>query len=124
MGYKLKKLSDLEIIELTVSGTLNQDTRKESYSKALCELNTSGFSKLLIDVTSSKVSPDYTSGNSFDLINHMGSLETKNHTKIAFLSTHLEDAHKSFVKFARTIGKAYIKHFKNRDKAIIWLGEE
>jgi hypothetical protein len=124
MEYKIKRLSDLEIIELTVSSTLNHDTRKESYLKAVCELNTSGFSRLLIDVTNSKVSPDYTSGNSFDLINYMGSLETKNHPKTAFLSTHVEDAHKNFVKFARIIGKAYIKDFKNRDKAIVWLREE
>jgi hypothetical protein len=59
MGYVIDKLSDLEIIKVTVSGTLNQDTRKEILSKTLGELNTNGYHKLLIDVTGSKVSQNY-----------------------------------------------------------------
>ena len=51
MKYVIDKLSDSEIINATVSGTLNQDTRKEILSKAVSELNTNGYHRLLIDVT-------------------------------------------------------------------------
>jgi hypothetical protein len=51
MKYVIAKLSDLEIIKITVSGRLNQDMRKESFSKAVSELNINGYQRLLIDVT-------------------------------------------------------------------------
>ena len=124
MKYVIDKLSDLEIIKVTVSGTLNQDTRKESISKAVSELNTNGYSRLLIDVTGSKVPSNYTTVNSLELVNYMKTLETKNHTKIAFLSTQTEAGHHSFVKFAQAVGGRYIKHFRNYDEAISWLGED
>ena len=116
-------MSDLEIIKVTVSGTLNQDTRKEILSKAVSELDTNGYQKLLIDVTGSKVPPNYTTVNSLELIDHILALETKNHTKIAFLSTQTESGHDSFVRLAQAVGGRYIKHFKNYDEAITWLIE-
>jgi hypothetical protein len=58
MKYIMDRLSDLEIIKVTVSGTLNQDTRKEIIPKAVSELNTKGYYRLLIDVTDSKVPPN------------------------------------------------------------------
>jgi hypothetical protein len=64
MKYVIDKLSDLEIIKATVSGTLNQDERKESLLKAVSELNTNDYHRLLIDVTGSKVSKNYTTVNS------------------------------------------------------------
>jgi hypothetical protein len=121
MKYVIDKLSDLEIIKVTVSGTLNQDERKESFSKAVSELNTNDYHRLLIDVTGSKVSKNYTSGDSFELIDYFSNLETKNHTKIAFLSTQTEAAHDNFVKLTQVVGRKHIKHFKNYDEAITWL---
>ena len=56
MKYVIDKLSDLKIIKVIVSGTLNQATRKEIHSKAVSELNTKGYQKLLVDATVSKVS--------------------------------------------------------------------
>ena len=121
MMYIIDKLSDLEIIKATVSGTLDQDTRKEILSKAVSELNTNGYHRLLIDVTGSKVPTNYTTVNSFELANYMKTLGTKNHTKTAFLSTQTEAGHYSFVKFAQGVGGRYIKHFRNYDEAITWL---
>jgi hypothetical protein len=121
MKYVIDKLSDLEIIKATVLGTLNQDIRKEILSKAVNELNTNGYQRLLIDVTDSKVSPNYTTVNSLDLANYMKTLETEHHAKIAFLSTQTEAGHESFVKLAQAVGGKYIKHFRNYDKAITWL---
>ena len=121
MKYVIDKLSDLEIIKATVSGTLNQDIRKEILSKAVSELNTTGYHRLLIDVTGSKVPPNYTTVNSWELANYIKTLETKNHTKIAFLSTQTEAGHDSFVRFSQAVGGRYIKHFKNYDEAITWL---
>jgi hypothetical protein len=121
MNYVIDKLSDLEIIKVTVSGTLNQDTRKEILSKAVSELNTNGYQRLLIDVIGSKVSKNYTTVNSLELIDHMIALETKNHTKIAFLSTQTETAHDNFVKLTQVVGRKHIKHFRTYDEARTWL---
>jgi hypothetical protein len=62
--------------------------------------------------------------NSLELVNYMKTLETKNHTKIAFLSTQTEAGHHSFVKFAQAVGGRYIKHFINYDESINWLGKD
>ena len=121
MKYIIDKSSDLEIIKVTVSGTLKQDIRKEILSKAVSELNTNGYHRLLIDVTGSKVSPNYTTVNSLELANHIKTLETKNHTKTAFLSTQTEAGHHSFVKFSQAVAGRQIKHFKNHDEAVTWL---
>jgi hypothetical protein len=123
MKYVIDKLSDLEIIKITVSGTLNQDERKKSFSKAVSELNTNGYQRLLIDVAGSKVSKNYTTVSSLELIDHMLALETKNHTKIAFLSTQTEAAHDNFVKLTQVVGRKHIKHFRNFDEAITCLLE-
>ena len=121
MKYIIDKLSDLEIVKVTVSGTLNQNTRKAIHSEAVSELNTNGYHRLLIDVTGSKVSKNYTTGDSLELINYMSDIETKNHTKIAFLSTQTETGHDSFVRFSRAVSGRQIKHFKNYDETITWL---
>jgi len=42
MKYVIDKLSDLEIIKITVSEKLNQDTKKEILSEAVSILNTNG----------------------------------------------------------------------------------
>jgi hypothetical protein len=123
MNYVIDKLSDLEIIKITVSGTLNQDIRKEIHSKAVSELNTNDYHRLLIDVTASKVSKNYKINDTLDLIKYMNSLEAKNHTKTAFLSTQTETAHDNFVKLSQVVGGKYIKHFSNYDEAINWLLE-
>jgi len=121
MKYVIDKLSDLEIIKVTVSGLLNQDIRREIHLKAVSELNINGYHRLLIDVTGSKVSQNYTTANSLELINYISDLETNNQTKIAFLSTQAEAAHDNFVKLAQLVGRRHIKHFRNFDEAITWL---
>jgi hypothetical protein len=121
MKYVIGKLSDLEIIKVTVLGTLNQDERKEILTKAVSALNTNDYHRLLIDVTGSKVSKNYTVVSSLELASYMKTLETKNHTKTAFLSTQTEVGHNSFVKLAQGVGGKHIKHFRNYDEAITWL---
>ena len=124
MEFIIDKLSDLEIIKVTVSGTLTQDERKEILSKAVSELNTNGYHRLLIDITGSKVSQDYRirTINTFDMVNSIKKIEKKNHAKIALLSTNLlEDNRELFVKLAQFSGKSDMKHFRNYDEAITWL---
>ena len=123
MKYVIDKLTDLEIIKATVSGTLTQDERKEIILRSANELNTNGYHRLLIDVAGSKVPPNYTTVNSLELANYMKTLGTKNHTKTAFLSTQTEAGHDSFVKLAQIVGGKYIKHFRHYDEAINWLIE-
>ena len=123
MNYVIDRLSDLEIIKITVSDTLNQDIRKKILSKTLGELNTSGYHKLLIDVTGSKVSQNYTTRtiNTFDMVNSIKKIENIYPAKIAVLSTDPEDNREHFVKLAQFSGKMDIKHFSNYDEAVTWM---
>jgi chromosome condensin MukBEF ATPase and DNA-binding subunit MukB len=123
MKCLVDKLSDLEIIKVTASGTLNQDIRKEIISKTVSELKTNGYHRLLIDVTGSKVSQDYKARtvNTFDMVNSIKKFEKKNHAKIAVLSTDIEDSREHFVKLAQFSSKRHIKHFSNYHESITWL---
>ena len=123
MKYVIDKLSDLEIIKVTASGTLNQDIRKEIILKTVSALNTNGYQRLLLDAVGLKVSKDYMARtiNTFDMVDSLKEIETKNHIQIAILSKDREDGRKDFVKLARSIGKVHIKHFGNYDEAITWL---
>jgi hypothetical protein len=123
MKYVIDNLSDLEIIKVTASGTLNQDIRKEIILKTVSELNTNGYQRLLIDVTDLKVSQNYTARtiNTFDMFDSLKRIETKNYIHIAILSKDRMDGRKYFVKLAQVIGKVYIKHFRNYDEAITWM---
>jgi hypothetical protein len=124
MEYIIDKLSDLEIIKISVSGILNQDIRKEIFLKAVSILNTNGYQKLLIDVTGSKVSKNYTArtAHTYDMVDSIKKIETKNHIQIAVLKKDSgDDDRKDFVKLAQLMGEVHMKHFKNYDEAITWL---
>ena len=123
MKYTIDKLADLEIIKVTASGTLNQDIRKEIISEALSELNTNGYHRLLLDAVGSKTSQDYgvRTINTFDMMDSINKIETKNNIQIAILSTENKDAHKNYMKLAQMIGKLNIQYFNNYDEAITWL---
>jgi len=125
MKYVIDKLSDLEIIKITVSGTLNQDTRNEILLEALSELNTNGYHRLLLDVISSKISQDYKDRtiHTLDMMGSINKIETKNDIQIAILKTDSADARKKFVTFAQTIGRLNIQYFRNYDEAVTWLLE-
>jgi hypothetical protein len=122
MKYTIDKLADLEILKVTVLGTLNQDIREEILSEALRELNTNGYHKLLLDAIDSKISQDYKARNihALDMIDSIN-IETKNNIQIAILKTDSEDVHKNFVKLAQVIGRLHIKYFRNYNEAITWL---
>jgi hypothetical protein len=125
MKYVIDKLSDLEIIKVTVLGTLNQHIRKEILLEALSELNTNGYHKLLLDAIGSKASQDHKARtiNTFDMMDSINKIETKNNIQIAILSTESEDAHKNFVKLAQIIGRVNIQYFNKYDESITWLLE-
>jgi hypothetical protein len=124
MEYIIEKLSDLEIIKITISGKLNQDIRKELLLQAVRIINTNGYQKLLIDATGSKVSKNDTARtiHTFDMVDSIKKIETKNHIQIAILNKDREDdGRKDFVKLAQLMGEVHMKHFKNYDEAITWL---
>ena len=124
MEYVIVKLADLEIIKITVSGKQTQETRKEIFSKAVSMLNTAGYQKLLVDATGSKVSKNDSARtvHTFDMVDSIKKIETKNHIQIAVLNPEREeDGRKDFVKLAQFMGKVQMKHFSNYDEAITWL---
>lgn len=123
MKYTIDKLADLEILKVTVLGTLNQHIRKEIILEALSELNTNGYHKLLLDAIGSKKTEDYKARtvNTFVMADSINKTEMKNNIQIAILKKDSEDVHNNFVKLAQIIGRLHIKYFNNYDEAITWL---
>jgi hypothetical protein len=123
MKYVIDKLSDLEIIKVTVSGTLNQEIRKKLHPKVISELNANGYHRLLIDLIDSKVSENHTTRtiNTFARIEAIKKIEKKNNLKTAVLSRDRDDNRKYFMKLAQVIGGLNTKLFSNYDEAITWL---
>ena len=125
MEYVIVKISDLEIIKINVSGKLSLESRKELFSKAVSELNTNGYQKLLIDVTGSKVSKNSSDRtvHTFDMADSIKKIKMNNHIKIAVLNPERveDDDSKDFVKLAQFMGKVQMKHFKTYEEAITWL---
>jgi hypothetical protein len=123
MKCLIDKLPDLEILKITVLGTLTQDMMKEVYPKAVSELNTNGYYRLLIDVVDSKISQNYTTRaiHTFDMADAIKKIETKKALKIALLSKDRKDGPEKTLKLAQSIGRLPIKFFSNYDEAITWL---
>ena len=124
MKYKIEKLSDLEIIKVTIDGELNLLERKEIFSQAISELKTNGYNRLLFDVSKSILSSGYTDDKSIDFSKFMKTLEIQKKTKLAFLNKNISVTQIAFLAIVRAVNENMnIKHFFNYDDAIKWLCE-
>jgi hypothetical protein len=121
MEYSFEKLSDLEIIKITINGTLNQSEKKEIFSKASDELNINGYYRLLFDISNTTVCQEYTSGDMLNMANYIKMLELQKSLKLAFFDTDNEYNHKTFRTFINIIIPIEISSFSSYDKAIKWL---
>ena len=121
MEYSLEKLSDLEIIKITVNGTLNQSDKKELLSKASAGLNVNGYHRLLFDISNTTESPEYTTEDMLNMGNYIKELELNENLKLAFLSTDNKYTHKTFGECINIIIPIEISSFSNYDEAINWL---
>ena len=125
MKYTVKNINDLGITVVDATGEISQEIRKETYLKAAYELKSTGFHKLLVDVTNSKIEDNNKSRtvNTLDMVIFMflHKIKLKEPLKIAVLSLDDEASHKNFIKLAQIIGRLNIKYFTIRDEAINWL---
>ena len=121
MRYLIEKLSDLEIIKITVDGPINLSQKKEIYSKAICELNIYGYHKLLFDGCNAIVSQNYTSGDMLDMANYIKKFELPKDTKLAFLGADNKSSHKTFGVFVNVHIPLELSSFSNYNEAINWL---
>jgi len=82
MKHTIEQLSDLEIVKVTIDGTLNPLERRKIHSESMSELNISGYHRLLFDVRKSIVSPEYTADDSIDMANYMNTFEFQKKQKL------------------------------------------
>lgn len=121
MGDLIEKLSDLEIIKITVDGPLNLSQKKDIFSKAIYELNIYGYHRLLFDGCNAIVSQDYTSGDMLDMANYIKKFELPKDTRLAFLGADNKSNHKTFEIFVNVIIPLELSSFSNYNEAINWL---
>ena len=121
MEFLFEKLSDLEIIKITVDGPINLSQKKEIYSKAICELNIYGYHRLLLDGCNAIVSQNYMSGDMLDMANYIKKFELPKDTKLAFLGADNKNNHKTFGVFVNVHIPLDLRSFSNYNEAINWL---
>ena len=121
MNYSIDILSDKKIVRVSIDGSLTQEERKEIHAKAINTLVLNCFNKLLIDVSNSKLSPQYSTGDSLDMIKYMARFESPDGTRIAYVNRTDEVPRKTFVETARQFAELNIQYFKSSEEAIVWL---
>ena len=124
MEFIIDKLTDLEIVKISVSGKLGEDMRNEIISNAVGLLNKSGYQKLLIDATGSKVPKTniVRTIHALDMAENIKKIKMKTNIQVAIVNNKREDEdRKDFVKLAQFMGMVHMRHFKIYDDAINWL---
>ena len=124
MKYTIEKSADLEIIEVTVDGSLTLLEREKIYSQAISELKRNGYNRLLFYGSKAILSSGYTDVDSIEMSHYMKTFEVQKNTKLAFLSPSILVTQIAFLAIVRAVNEDMeIKHFLNYDKAIKWLCE-
>jgi hypothetical protein len=120
--FRIKKIDDLQMIEIIVEGLLTQEIRKNILIDSTAFLAQTGYKRLLIDVVNSVFSPGEPMTGALTLINYMKQLGFPTGTRIAFLYRDAETHRKFFESMAQMEGFS-LKYFQERDAAIDWLCE-
>ena len=120
MSPEFSQIPDLEIIELTVEGLIDQTRREKILLGAVIQLNMAGYVRLLIDVINTKYAPNRVMTDALSTTMFMKKINFPPQTRMAVLYEHEKKHRKHFETIARFAGFK-VKYFKNRDKAIEWL---
>lgn len=84
MAYTITSLTDLEIIEVTVEGKLDQELRKEILLTSAIELKKANYKRLLIDLVHTEFDTETPITGALTLVNYMRTLGFPPGTKMAF----------------------------------------
>lgn len=122
MNYALELDSKYKTIKVKVTCLLNQNVRKEILLAVASQLEVSGFSKVIIDLTESTFNPAEPMVGALDLTNYIRSIGIKAHVKFAFIYSEAESHRKYFENVAQ-LGGFNIKYFKSLNEATTWLKE-
>ena len=122
MGYTVSRLAEQEIVEVTVTGALDPEIRKEILARSSDALRYAAYHRLLIDVLESEFDPDEAMSNALPLVGILRSLEFPPQARIAFLYREAEE-HRKFFEQAAQSGGFNLRYFRDRGEALAWLGE-
>jgi len=120
MAFTIESDSKKQVVEVKVSGLLNQKIRKEILLTVAGQLRINNFSKVIIDVTASVFDPDETMIGAWDLANYIRDIGVNPKVRWAFIYKDGESHRKYFEKVAEKEGLS-IRYFKNRNNALEWL---
>ena len=120
MNYNIELDSKNQTIKVKVTCLLNQDIRKEILLAVTSQLDMSGFSRVIIDLTESTFNPGESMVGALDLTNFMRSIGIKPHIKFAFIYSEAESHRKYFENVAQSDG-FNLQYFKNFNDAEAWL---
>lgn len=123
MAYTITSLTDLEIIEVTVEGKLDQELRKEILLTSAIELKKANYKRLLIDLVHTEFDTETPITGALTLVNYMRTLGFPPGTKMAFLYQDSE-THRKFFESAAQAEGYQLRYFCSGSQAIEWLSED
>lgn len=122
MDYSICNDSDKQIINIKVTCLLNQDIRKKILAEIVHLVYSSGFQRVLIDLTESSFNEDEPMTGALELTTHMMTIGISPQTKIAFIFSEAEYHRKYFESVASTTG-FNLRYFRDQDAARNWLNQ-
>ena len=120
MNYTIELNQKNKTIEVKAACLLDQGIRKKILLAVSRRLETSGFSRVLIDLTESTFNPSEMMTGALELTDYLRSIGIKPHVKFAFIYSDAESHRKYFENVAQSFG-FNIQYFKRRNEAIAWL---
>ena len=120
MDFVIEPDSKNQIIRVKTACLLTQDKRKLILLEITRQLNITGFSKVMIDLTESSFNPDEPMTGALELTNFLRSLGIQPHVKFAFIYSGAESHRKYFENVAQSDG-FNLRYFNSLNKAVLWL---
>ena len=121
MPETVEVLEDLEIIQITSSGTVTQEDLLKSRQTVSKICQERGFTKILVDTTAVTSLP-----STLHLYQHGSSLSNPEFPKAFKFAIVVSEAISKDAYFIETVAKnhhANLRNFESRDQALSWLKE-
>lgn len=120
MGYSIIDIPSLKIVEVTVDGLLDLDTKEQVLSKSFLAILRKNYERLMIDIDNTFSPLNQTMTDALYLTSFMKTIGFHESIRLALVSKKKEDIH-LYLESATMAQGVNLKYFNNREQAITWL---
>ncbi len=120
MGYTIKDIPELGIVEVIVVGLLDTELRQEILSKSSIHLIKTKYERLMIDITDAFSSLNQSMTEAMYLTSFMKTIGFHDAHRVAFIYYNADNL-RIYLESTAMVHGFKIQYFKERKKAITWL---